>query len=260
MTGRVPGLATGTATAGARPTRESSSWAVVSPPEQVADMRDGGRGGSHSAAATTPYQATRSAQSRRRSNHGRDHRIGSSLNPGDPIDKARREGRTLRRPDERFPRTCRTSHDATRQARACLVALSAMSASIPYASSCDGPPSAERHDAAIVASSIDSSTSSSAPRSKTASIRLELGVKRVDALAEDLGEGHLPRLAAADRLQVREHLRGAAFADQPLDGERHDPPRIDPRLELTTKNGKALKRHRRGLRPLRPIGPHPRRP
>jgi hypothetical protein len=29
-----------------------------------------------------------------------------------------------------------------------------MAASIPYASSCDGPPSVVRHDAAIVASSI----------------------------------------------------------------------------------------------------------
>jgi hypothetical protein len=36
-----------------------------------------------------------------------------------------------------------------------------MAASIPYASSCDGPPNAERHNAAIVASSIVRFSSSS---------------------------------------------------------------------------------------------------
>ena len=40
-----------------------------------------------------------------------------------------------------------------------------MAASIPYASSCDGPPSADRQDAAIIASSIIRlSSSSSSPR------------------------------------------------------------------------------------------------
>jgi hypothetical protein len=44
-----------------------------------------------------------------------------------------------------------TVYDATRCDCRCLVARSAMAASIPYACSCDGPPSAERHDAAIAA-------------------------------------------------------------------------------------------------------------
>jgi hypothetical protein len=49
-----------------------------------------------------------------------------------------------------------------------------MAASILYASSCDGPPSVERHDAAIVASSIARLSSS---RSRSSQ---RTGVSRTD--------------------------------------------------------------------------------
>ena len=77
------------------------------------------------AVAPPPPPLTRplgSAQSRRHSIHSRDHLIGSSLNPGGPIDKARRGGRTHRRPDERFPGNRRAAHDATRPARPSVIA------------------------------------------------------------------------------------------------------------------------------------------
>ena len=88
----------------------------------------------------------RPSASRRHSNHG--PAAGVELPPA---------GRAL-------PRIRRASHDATRRTVRCLVALSAMTDSIPSASSCDGPPSAERHDAAIVASSIVKLSSSSRSR------------------------------------------------------------------------------------------------
>ena len=53
-----------------------------------------------------------------------------------------------------LPRNAGADQDATRRGCRCLVALSAIAASIPYASSCDGAPRAPRHDLAIAASSV----------------------------------------------------------------------------------------------------------
>src|ERR687898_542953 len=73
---------------------------------------------------------------------------------------------------------------------------------------------------------------------QAAAIGVELGVEGLDTPPEGEGECHLPRRAAPDRLEVRQHLRGSALADQPVDGERHDPPRVRLGLELPARSAR----------------------
>jgi hypothetical protein len=68
----------------------------------------------------------------------------------DPNRRAAR-GSNSRRFGRALPRDAGSLTNATGRRCGCLVAPFAMAASIPYASSCDGPPSATRHDAAITA-------------------------------------------------------------------------------------------------------------
>ena len=131
-------------------------------------------------------------------------------------------------PDERFPRDCRATHEATRRARAFLVAFFAMAESAASASRCPRPPNAASEDAATAASLIDSLSSSSRNRSSHCTANRD---RRAGSWRERTPSAPAPRRATAGRARAQlSRLRDVTAFDRLLEDRSrvslrcHSPP------------------------------------